>query len=195
MSQLFITEISQGVGAELLTQGDREYVTKFGSAKRKTESLSWRGLLRQALTQMGLAAEAQREILYNSVGAPYIAGSEIYISVSHSATHVAVVIDDKPCGVDIESLDRNFTRVADRYVTQVERLLLLPTPNTPLLPLLWSAKETLYKVSGEEGLDLLSDLIITKIAETTITGEITKKKQRVVMHYTLQGNLIIVYTA
>ncbi len=141
---------------------------------------------------------AQSEILYNDIGAPYIADCELFISVSHSSTHIAIIISDQLCAIDIESTERNFSRVASRYATDRELNLAsqIEMSHTLLLPLLWSAKETLYKFSNTEGLDLLKDLTIKDIEPntSTLTGSITPHTTIIRMRYFLLDNHIIVHT-
>ncbi len=141
---------------------DRVYIDSFKiGSKRWRESVAWRAFLRTKLREWGFAEDAKRCIEYDAVGAPRLVGSPLHFSVSHSSTHIAVVVSDRPCAVDIEGLGRNFSAVKSRYVNAAEESL--ESADTPLLALLWSAKETLYKLSGSSGLDLLNDLRIERI--------------------------------
>ena len=79
----------------------------------------------------------------------------MHAAVSHCRGSVAVGLSDAPCAVDIESLDRNFGRIASRYMTPAEQAL-SDDPRWPAV--VWSAKETLYKYAGRRELDLLCDL-------------------------------------
>lgn len=182
------------MGAEETQQiapSDREYLESLRSKKRIRESATWRGVLRERLQKLGCEA-ARQEIRYNEVGAPYIEGSELKFSVSHSSEFVAVIVSDSRCAIDIESTERDFERVARRYVTEEESKL--ESGEMPLLALLWSAKETLYKYSGRSGLDFLSDLRITGIdseaqsMEGMIGHEATPQ-----LKYMLHENHVVVY--
>lgn len=75
-------------------------------------------------------------------GSPYIQGSDIHISISHSRLMAAVALDPaRPVGVDIEeSRPEQLSRVATRYLTDVE----LEQYRDDLLRA-WTRKEARYK--------------------------------------------------
>ncbi len=167
-----------------LTESDICYIESFSSAKRRAEVASWRDLLRRTIS-------TSNDILYHPSGAPYIVDSSSFISVSHSSTHVAVMISDAPCAIDLESLSRNFARVASRYVTPLEAEL--NAESTPLLPLLWSAKEVLYKLSPLDGLDLLADLRVNSISGDLLRCSVTGCDGEVTLRSELRNGHILVY--
>lgn len=136
----------------------------FRSESRRREFLSWRAVVRRELGP-GI------QIAYNAVGAPVVSGRAVHIGVSHCRNRVAVCISDEPCAVDIESTGRNFLRAAPRYLSPAEGAL-CDDPQWPAL--VWCAKETLYKFSGREGLDLLRDVHIEAVdlAAGRLTGRI-----------------------
>lgn len=135
----------------LATAEELQSVASFSSCSRRRERLAWRALLRESQGE-------QVEIGYKESGAPIILNSPYkYISVSHSRTHVAIVLSHTPCGVDIESLDRDFSKVESRYMRDEERVL---SREEWWSAAVWCAKETLYKVAQPEGVDLLSGLRI-----------------------------------
>ncbi len=183
----------------LLTDGDREYIESLTAKRRKEEVRAWRGALREKLREIGATKASQAEIKYDQVGAPYITEDELFFSISHSSTHIAIIVSDTPCAIDIESIERDFKRAATRYATARELALesKIESSTTPLLPLLWSAKETLYKLSKMEGLDLLKDLIISNIDPNTNTlcGSITPHTATITMRYAIVDRHIVVYTS
>lgn len=146
------------VSAEELRQAEA-----MRSPRRQAEFLSWRALVRRHLPDA--------EIAYDAVGAPFLRNSPLRIGVSHGAGHVAVCLSERRCAVDIESPRRDFARIASRFASGGE-LALWDDPL--LLPLLWSAKETLYKYAGRRELRLLEDLLIERIdpAAGRMTGRI-----------------------
>lgn len=171
MSRVEILAIDQALQySDLLIADDCEFVETLSADRRRREVVAWRSLLRWMLSEMG--ADARLPVKYDIVGAPYLVGSALFISVSHSSTHVAIVISESKCAVDIESLDRNFESVASRYATASERTLLQNSDIAPTLhlPLIWSAKEAMYKLSGRQGLDLLKDLIIEEVSPSHIAS-------------------------
>lgn len=165
---LFIEPLmSEEQALQAATDTERQTVALF-AAERRREYLTWRAMLRR---EIGPA-----EIIYNTVGAPIVAGcDDICIGVSHGAGRVALCISDTPCAVDIECLDRNFNRISSRYLTPNERAL---SSDPRFAAVVWCAKETLYKLSGEQGLNLLSDLCITAVGSGWIEGSIKKRESR-----------------
>ena len=126
----------------------------FTSASRRAERLAWRRVLRR------LSPEA--EVEYNASGAPLLKNSPYtHISVSHCRDCVAVALSCAPCGVDVELRERNFERVAERYISQAERAL---CAEAWWLAAVWCAKECLYKMGGREGVDFCRDIIIEGVA-------------------------------
>lgn len=125
----------------------------FGSARRRAEYLTWRTMVRRELGRCV-------EITYDAAGAPCLADGSAFLSVSHCPQRVAVCISDAPCAVDVESEERDFGRVADRYMTSSERAL-SAEPWWPAA--VWCAKETLYKYARRRELDLLRDLHVLSL--------------------------------
>ena len=141
------------LGTLLVTPDERTAVCGFGSERRRAEYLMWRHMVRRELG-------ADTEIGYDAVGAPLLTNRTEHIGVSHSSQYAAVIISDRRCAIDIESLARNFLHISSRYISPSERLL----SDDPRLPAaLWCAKETLYKYSGLRELDLLNDICIEKV--------------------------------
>lgn len=132
---------------------DLQAVDGFTSVGRRAERLAWRRVLRR------VAPDA--EVEYEPSGAPLLKNSPFtHISVSHSRTSVAVALSHSRCGVDIESLDRNFERVARRYITSTERAL---CAEAWWLAAAWCAKECAYKVVRRERIDFLHDITLCAV--------------------------------
>ncbi len=169
-SRLFVGSIESLLQGDdsLLTTSDWAMIDSFGSERRRTEQFAWRLLLRRSLRKRGYAESIlEADVAYSAVGAPYLVGCEgVFIGVSHSRTHVAVVVDKSPCSVDIESCARNFLNISSRYFSSLEECLFsdLDVDREGFtLPLVWAAKEALYKISGGEGLDLIDDLEVCSV--------------------------------
>ncbi|MFI3318463.1 MAG: 4'-phosphopantetheinyl transferase superfamily protein [Rikenellaceae bacterium] len=145
---------------EYLTEDDLSSIEGL-SPHRAAERLSARALLREELRVRGLP-ESENRLLYSSSGAPYIENSELHISISHSPAMVAIVISDAPCGVDIECVNRNFAAIKSRFCRPSEELI------APL-PLIWSAKEAVYKIKRRPGVELLRDIEIIAADSSSIT--------------------------
>lgn len=134
-----------------ITAADVASASRFQNERRRTEHLAWRRVVRRELGR-GV------EIGYNEVGAPTLNLENMHLSVAHGAGRVAVVISDKRVGIDIESLERDFTSVSSRYMSAEEQAL---STHKEWGAMVWCAKEALYKLYGERGLDLKHGIVLT----------------------------------
>lgn len=123
------------------------------SDSRRAEFLSWRALLSQYLGRVV-------EIEYDSLGAPRVVGSELYIGVSHTTHRVALVVSTNPCAVDVERLDRDLGRISSRFLTNSERQMAVS--NTALVAI-WCSRECYYKLRHDRSLSLLTDISVAEI--------------------------------
>lgn len=165
MFRLFVSRpLGESEIAAWTTPEERARAEAFAPARR-SEWLSWRGIVRREL------GSASVRFAYSDSGAPSIAGSALHLAVSHCPGSIAAALSDAPCAVDVESLARDFSRAASRYMTPEERTL----SDAPCWPaLVWSAKETLYKFAGRRELDLLRDLQVGEadFSNNTLVGRI-----------------------
>lgn len=132
----------------LIAAEDVASAMRFQNEKRRREHLAWRRIVRRELG-------AKVHIDYNDVGAPVVDALGRWISVAHGGESVAVAIADRPVGVDIESLGRDFDRVAPRYMTSGELSL---SSNEHWACYAWCAKEAMYKLYGRRGVELRGDI-------------------------------------
>ena len=162
---LFIEPLQELDEAACWTTADElARAASFSGERRRQEFLTWRAIVRRELGR-------HIRIAYNELGAPVLPDGEAFVGVSHCEGRVAVCLSEARCAVDIERADRNFSRVADRFLTPDEAAL----SSDPRWPgFVWCAKETLYKYAGRRNLDLLRDLRIESadLAAGRLTGRI-----------------------
>ncbi len=152
-SRLIIEDIcSEELLLATATAEDVAFVKQFANLGRRCEVLAWRAIVHRELGE-GV------QILYDDYGAPKVANSNRYISVSHSHDKVAVLFSDAPCAVDIESVERDFRKVASRYLSAEEQAM---AERHNLYAELWSAKEALYKYYKKGRLDLVQNISIVE---------------------------------
>ncbi len=136
---------------------DLRSVEGFTAPSRRTERLAWRAVLREV--------SPEAEVEYLPSGAPSLKNSPYtYISVSHCRDRVAVALSCEVCGVDIERTDRDFSRVAARYMSDAEREL---SSEVWWPAAVWCAKESLYKMMGRDGVDFLRDIAVVGVNPAT----------------------------
>ena len=108
-----------------------------------------------------LTKEAGRkvEIKYEESGKPICRG--INFSISHTKNFVAVIVRNEsaceniePVGVDIEYKNDRIFRVTEKFMHQEELKILSEFPEKQKFALIcWCAKETVYKIIEENGVD------------------------------------------
>ena len=136
---------------------DLQSIEAFTSPSRRAERLAWRRVLRR------LSPDA--EVEYEPSGAPRLKNSPYtYISISHCRDVVAVALSNARCGVDVERVDRDFARVAERYMTAAESAL---CSEEWWAAAVWCAKECLYKMAGREGADFKRDIVVESVDAST----------------------------
>lgn len=93
-------------------------------------------------------------------GAPYIDGSDVHVSVSHSRHVAALAVDScRRIGIDIEeSRPEQLRRVAHRFLSDDEYNIYGLTEAGLLRA--WTIKEALIKASGRRDADLRGELIL-----------------------------------
>lgn len=109
---------------------------------------------REFLTVRVMAASVLgHSVSHRDNGAPFLSGDSRRVSFSHTSGFVAMALDRKPVGVDVELLSRDVSRVADRVFAGEERAVADDVT-------LWCAKEAVYKACGRERVDFRRDIRI-----------------------------------
>ena len=71
------------------------FLERVSAEKRRQERFASRMLLKELLGE-------EARVDYHSTGAPFLACVPLYISISHTKDYVAVILDKRPTGIDIE---------------------------------------------------------------------------------------------
>lgn len=135
---------------------------------------------------------------YNFLGQPVVR-QEVNISISHSQQFAALAINPKtPLGIDIERVNRNFQRVAHKYLTHSE---LAQVKNETDLALCWSVKEALYKLPWMDTPLLAQEVDIQLNSDSLQNGqiyaEVKHKSQHIrqMLHFLFFCGYVLVWTA
>ena len=90
------------------------------------------------------------EVAYHPTGRPYLKGSDIHISISHTKGYAAVAYHStSPIGMDIELISSRVERIASRFTSSEESAYIdsCEASEREMYHLInWSGKETLYKL-------------------------------------------------
>ncbi|WP_018477081.1 4'-phosphopantetheinyl transferase family protein [Pontibacter roseus] len=124
--------------------------------RRQREWLASRVLVYQLLQRF--TAEPL-PLLRDLTGKPLLQKEGLHLSITHSPSLAAVILSDRyEVGIDIEYISPKALRVADKFLTERERIL---TADDELKTCLyWSAKETLYKMYGKKQLVFKENLFV-----------------------------------
>ena len=96
-------------------------------------------------------------------GKPYIENNPINISITHTANYVAVILhDDEDVGIDIESLDRDFSAVEKKALSEDEIEDLENEKRNEQLAIYWCAKEAIFKRLSVYNLDFAEQIEIER---------------------------------
>lgn len=138
---------------ELLAQA-RE---RFSSLTRRLEWLA----VRRLLYELGYN---KLNISYYPSGKPRLNDKSYRISISHTRGYAALFLHQgkEEVGLDIEQVANKVERIRYRFLSEDELIFAdenLQERLTKLL-LMWSAKETLYKIMNTEGIDFAEHLHI-----------------------------------
>lgn len=121
--------------------------------KRKKEFLCSRILLKKLFGQC-------IPLKYKDFGAPYIESSEWNISITHSGKYVALARSKYPLGIDIEQISEKLDRTKHKYCSKNELRNIDNSQKWYHLALHWSAKESVYKLVGNEALIFDTEMLI-----------------------------------
>jgi phosphopantetheinyl transferase len=101
------------------------------------------------------------EIVKLETGKPVLLDGTHQISISHSVNFAAVIVHpNKPVGIDIEPVNPKVERIAHKFLQNHELISLPQEHRTDKLILYWSAKETMYKLQGLQGIEFSTQLLI-----------------------------------
>ena len=128
-----------------------------------------------------LVAEALGDdvtIGHQQSGAPYLIGSDLFISISHSRHYAAISLSPSPgIGVDIEESRSQLRKVAPRVLSESE--LAAYGHSDDMLLQAWTLKEALYKAALTPGLDFRRDIGLP-IPATSTTATVCGKSFEVI---------------
>ena len=195
-----VREIRESVD-ELLEKLEKKelylpHLEKITSEHRKKEWLSVRILLKEILGE-------EKTISYTSSGKPYLSDNSYQISISHTKGYVAVILHPQlSVGIDIEYISPRVQKIRSRFMSDEEELHLDKTLEEVHLLLHWSAKESLFKILGEENVDFKTELhispfkpVVNQLAEFSAYETKSKKRGQYDFQYLVTKEYVLTFTA
>lgn len=111
------------------------------------------------------------------------------ISVSHTRGYAAILLSDKEeVGLDIERRSERVAGIASRFIRPDEQAV-----NNDEQLLIWSAKETVYKLFSEDRLQFF-DMRVKIADRATLLVENLKRRTEVVVRYEFTDDYVLTYT-
>ena len=123
----------------------------------KSESLRKQKLAVRAL--LDAMFEEKVYLSHHDNGKPYIENNATNISITHTEKYVAVILNDlDDVGIDCESLDRDFSVVEKRALSEDEIDDLDDEKRNEQLAIYWCAKEAVYKKLSQYKVDFAEQI-------------------------------------
>ena len=143
-----------------LPQWRREQVESIKhDAGHRQSLLAYRLLCRGLCEEYGITEPPT--FAYGEHGKPYLSGECVHFSLSHCREAVACVMDDRPCGIDIESVGRRASDSLIRYSMNEKEIgeIKKGEPEGKAFLRLWTQKEAVLKLIGTGIRDTMKDVL------------------------------------
>lgn len=170
-----------------LQEADINRYSTIQNSKRKNEFLGVRNLKNQY--------DSKLEIKYLSNGKPVIENGSEHISISHSKNYVAFAVAPYKIGIDIEEIHERILKVQGRFLNQSE-FELFNSNSLIDLTIAWCAKEALFKLNDDSGIDFKTDLIIKNWDKNSTILAVMKQNSQwieVNLHFEIKDNLVLCF--
>lgn len=135
-----------------ITETEQELIDLSSTPSDEMEEISYirsESLRKQRLAVRALLNEVFEEKVYLSHhdnGKPYLENLVTNISITHTEKYVAIILhDEEDQGIDLESLDRDFSAVEKRALSDEEIDDLDDERRNEQLAIYWCAKEAIFK--------------------------------------------------
>ena len=158
----------------------RALLPPMGNARRQAQWLAGRVLIHALANKVSALSLTDFVVQNDATGRPWLAGAQPgpTVSLSHSGEWVAAVLAlDGGVGVDVEIIRDKAQRLATKFLNPIEwtaaraAAAAAPAAAAAHYTLLWSTKETLYKLAAKRGITFKTQLLLDSFAEKQ-SGEI-----------------------
>ena len=163
------------LGVWQITESEKELRDKTSIPSDELEEISYiksESLRKQKLAVRALLNEMFEDRVYLSHhdnGKPYIENCATNISITHTDKYVAVILNDtEEVGIDCESLDRDFSVVEKKALSEDEIEDLDDERRNEQLAIYWCAKEAVYKKISRYNVDFAEQI---EVEDFNLRGE------------------------
>lgn len=155
------------VGVWQITETEAELRDLVSIPSDELEEISYiksESLRKQKLAVRALLYEMLEEKVYlnhHDNGKPYIENNATNISITHTDKYVAILLnEDEEGGIDCESLDRDFSAVEKKALSEEEIDDLDDDKRNEQLAMYWCAKEAIFKKMSQYNVDFAEQIEI-----------------------------------
>lgn len=155
------------VGVWKITESEAELRTMTSIPSDELEEISY--IKNESLRKQRLAVRALLDAMFDEKvylshhdnGKPYIENNAINISITHTDKYVAVILNDEDeVGIDCESLNRDFSAVEKKALSEEEIGDLEDDQKNEQLAIYWCAKEAIFKLTSQYDVDFAEQIQI-----------------------------------
>ena len=174
------------IGVWQITETEEELKELSSTPSDEMEEISF--IRSESLRKQRLAVRALLNTLFDDKvylshhdnGKPYLENNPVNISITHTEKYVAVILhDEENVGIDIESLDRDFSAVEKKALSEDEIDDLEDDKRNEQLAIYWCAKEAVFKLLSRYNVDFAEQIEIERFrprGEGELEATFTSKK-------------------
>ena len=157
------------IGVWQITETEEELIELSSTPTDEMEEISF--IRSESLRKQRLAVRALLNTLFDDKvylshhdnGKPYLENNPVNISITHTAKYVAVILhEEENVGIDLESLDRDFSAVEKKALSEDEIDDPEDDNRNEQLAIYWCAKEAVYKLLSRYNVDFAEQIEIER---------------------------------
>ena len=157
------------IGVWQITETEEELKELSSTPSDEMEEISF--IRSESLRKQRLAVRALLNTLFDEKvylshhdnGKPYLENNPVNISITHTEKYVAVILhEEENVGIDIESLDRDFSVVEKKALSEDEIEDLEDEKRNEQLAIYWCAKEAIFKLLSRYNVDFAEQIEVER---------------------------------
>ena len=193
------------IGVWQITETEEELKELSSTPSDEMEEISF--IRSESLRKQRLAVRALLNTLFDDKvylshhdnGKPYLENNPVNISITHTEKYVAVILhEEENVGIDIESLDRDFSAVEKKALSEDEIDYLEDDKRNEQLAIYWCAKEAVFKLLSRYNVDFAEQIEIERFRprgegelEATFTGKKDEEEEFDLEYITFDRHVLV----
>ena len=193
------------IGVWQITETEEELKELSSTPSDEMEEISF--IRSESLRKQRLAVRALLNTLFDEKvylshhdnGKPYLENNPVNISITHTEKYVAVILhEEENVGIDIESLDRDFSAVEKKALSEDEIDDLEDEKRNEQLAIYWCAKEAVFKLLSRYNVDFAEQIEIERFRprgegelEATFTGKKDEEEEFDLEYFTFDRHVLV----